>query len=390
MKKHRNYILNGKTLKSIIQTFLLGMTVLSSCHPPSKQSQDTFTYSQANQSWQIKPFLKADSVNPILTPSGKLTFICPIRGEIIHWEEKDVFNPAAVFRDQKIYLLYRAEDVIGKYAGTSRLGLAVSEDGIHFTKFDEPVFYPDQDQMKPYEWEGGCEDPRVVEDERGKYYLTYTAWDGKTARLAIASSEDLFHWNKHGLIFEEFQGGKYRDLWSKSGAIICKRSGNQLIAAQINGKYWMYWGDTDIFLAHSTDLIRWSPLENPDGSLKSIFGPRQGFFDSDLVEPGPPALITDTGIILIYNSRNRAVNGDPDIPAGTYSAGQILFDPQDPSRVIDRSEANFFQPENDYEITGQVGNVCFLEGLVPLDEEWFLYYGTADSRIAVAIFRTLK
>jgi len=391
MKNYSDYNNYGQSTgncikKIIIYGIIMGMMSFSACHQTTQQERDSGADTMPQQTWQMKPFLKADSVNPILTPSATSTFQCPVRGEMVHWEEKDVFNPAAIYKDKKIYLIYRAEDTIGKYAGTSRLGLAMSEDGINFTKFKEPVFYPAEDIMKPYEWEGGCEDPRIVEDHDGKYFLTYTAWDGKTARLAIASSEDLLSWVKHGLIFADYADGKYRDLWSKSGSIICQKYGNRLIATRVNGKYWMYWGDTDIFLAHSMDLIHWIPVENPDGSLRDIFGPRKGYFDSDLVEPGPPALITEKGILLIYNSRNHDEYGDPDIPAGTYSAGQILFNPDDPGQIIKRSESNFFQPENDYEITGQVGNVCFLEGLVPLDQKWILYYGTADSRIAVAVY----
>ena len=94
-------------------------------------------------------------------------------------------------RDGKVYLIYRAEDTIGKYAGTSRIGLAESSDGLHFTRHPAPVLYPDNDAQKKYEWEGGCEDPRVVEDSNGVYYMTYTAFDGKTARMLIASSSDL-------------------------------------------------------------------------------------------------------------------------------------------------------------------------------------------------------
>ena len=88
---------------------------------------------------------------------------------------------------------------------------------------------------------------------------------------------------------------------------------------------------------------------------------------------------------MIYNSRNHAEWGDPALPEGTYAAGQILFDPKDPSHVVARSDNYFFKPENDYEITGQVGNVCFIEALVPFHNKWFLYYGTADSKIAVAV-----
>src|SRR6478609_543431 len=147
-------------------------------------------------SWALLPFVKSDTSNPVLT-AGNNSFTCPILKKEVLWDEKDVFNPAAIVREGKIYLLFRAEDKIGKYAGTSRLGLATSDDGLHFTKMPEPVFYPDNDSMKIYEWEGGVEDPRVVESEDGKYILTYTAYDGNLARLCLATSTDLQHWTKH-------------------------------------------------------------------------------------------------------------------------------------------------------------------------------------------------
>jgi predicted GH43/DUF377 family glycosyl hydrolase len=99
-------------------------------------------------------------------------------------------------------------------------------------------------------------------------------------------------------------------------------------------------------------------------------------FDSDLVEPGPPAMLTEKGILLIYNGRN-----------GMYAGGQALMDGHDPTRVIARLDKDFIHPEKPYEITGQVGQVCFLEGLARFKGKWFLYYGTADSRIAVATGR---
>ncbi len=381
------YPMNNK-IKFVYRLLILFL-VFTDCQPKTGQSEKEEALIDS-QSWQWGPFIKIDSLNPILTPSEDQVFLCPIQKDTIRWEEKDVFNPAAIFHEGKIYMLYRAEDQVGKFAGTSRLGLAVSEDGMHFKKHKNPVFFPDNDFMKIFEWEGGCEDPRIVESEEGKYVLTYTTWDGTTARLAVASSMDLIHWEKHGLVFGKYKNQKYRDLWSKSGSIICKKSGNKLIAAKVNGKYWMYWGDTNIYLAKSSDLIFWEPVEENDGSLKVVFGPREGYFDSNLVEPGPPAILTDQGILLIYNSRNIIPGGDPDIPDGTYTAGQILLDLKNPPNVIARSEKNFFKPENDYEIQGQVGNVCFLEALVPFNDRWFLYYGTADSYIAVAIFTNVN
>jgi beta-1,2-mannosidase len=279
-----------KIMKTNILIFSV-LLVLTGCN----QYQPRESTNDERPDWQWAPFVKIDSLNPVLTPSSHLTFKCPVRGEEVRWEEKDVFNPAAINRNDKIYLLYRAEDVVGRFAGTSRLGLAVSADGLNFTKMEEPVFYPDNDHMKLYEWEGGCEDPRLVEDESGNYILTYTAWDGETARLAIASSPDLLKWEKHGLAFAGYRDGKYRDLWSKSGSIVCRRSGQKLVANRINGKYWMYWGDTHIFWLIQTTFRHGYLWKDADGNLKPVFSPRKGYFDSELVEPGPPAIITDRG-----------------------------------------------------------------------------------------------
>jgi predicted GH43/DUF377 family glycosyl hydrolase len=331
-------------------------------------------------------FTKLDSVNPVLVPDSMAMFNCPILKKSVRWEEKDVFNPAAIVRHDTLFLLYRAEDKIGKYAGTSRIGLAYSLDGMHFTKNPQPVLYPGEDAEKKLEWEGGCEDPRAVQDADGRYVLAYTAYDGDKARLMIATSMDLYHWEKKGHAFAEAYHGKYVAPWSKSGSIVCSyNAGGTPVAEKINGKYWMYWGDTHIFLASSEDLVHWTPVENADSSLFDVFGPRPGKFDSDLVEPGPPAMITDQGILLLYNSRNVPSKGDKNLAEGTYAASQILFDKKNPSKVIERMDSWFMMPDKPYEITGQVNRVCFVEGLVKYKGKWFLYYGTADSKIAVAV-----
>lgn len=140
---------------------LLLLLGIFSCHTRQEQGNDGL---ENDESWAMVPFTKVDSVNPVLIP-GTSTFMCPILGSPVNWEEKDVFNPAAVVRNNKIYLLYRAEDTLGEYNGTSRIGLAESEDGLHFTKMSDPVLYPDNDSLKVIEWEGGAEDPRVVESE---------------------------------------------------------------------------------------------------------------------------------------------------------------------------------------------------------------------------------
>lgn len=363
-------------------SILLVTIVFAGCNSADEKTKTTVDQSK-EYSWALLPFQKADEVNPILLPDTNATFYCPVRKDTVQWEEKDVFNPAAVVRNDTVFLLYRAEDSIGKFAGTSRIGLAWSTDGLHFTKHPTPVLYPDNDLSKFLEWEGGCEDPRIVEDDNGTYYMTYTAYDGDKARLLIASSKDLYHWTKHGHVFKNDTADVNK--WSKSGSIICKYENGKAIAVKINGKYWMYFGDTDIFLASSEDLIKWAPLKSTDGKWTTVFGPRKGKFDSDLVEPGPPAMIIDSGIALIYNSRNVRSKGDTSLADGTYAASQILFDKNDPTRVIDRMNTYFMKPNKPFEITGQVNQVCFVEGLVNYKGKWFLYYGTADSKIAVAV-----
>jgi predicted GH43/DUF377 family glycosyl hydrolase len=364
-------------IKSIIlcQPILIAMFVFSCSKQPSGESLPD---------WALGPFIKQDAVNPILLPKDDTEFLCPVRNEKVRWEEKDVFNPSALVRNGKIHLLYRAEDTIGKLLGTSRIGLAISDDGLQFTRRSEPVLYPDNDDFYDIEWEGGCEDPRIVENEESIYYMNYTAWNGDKARLCVASSRDLLHWQKHGSVFQKAYDGKYANIWSKSGSVVCRLENDRFISTRIEDKYWMYFGESDIYLAHSEDLVNWTPVETDERQLKPVFSPRKGKFDSELVEPGPPALITRHGIVLIYNSKNSPEYGDPDLPAGTYAAGQILMATDDPGKVLDRLKNYFFKPEKSYEITGQVNNVCFVEGLVQFHDQWFLYYGTADSKIAVA------
>ncbi|PWT77474.1 MAG: glycosidase [Bacteroidetes bacterium] len=352
-----------------------------------------------DSSWALIPFIKIDSVNPILQPSVG-SFPCPIRKQKIFWEEKDVFNPAVAVRGDSLYLLYRAQDKVGKPDGTSRIGLAVSTDGFHFVRFAHPVLYPDNDDQKKYEWEGGCEDPRVVEDSLNNYYMTYTAFDGRLPRLMLATSKDLVHWKKHGPAFAKAYGGKYLDKWSKSGSIVSIYDRGRIVATRINGKYWMYWGDQNIWLAVSDDLINWTPVEKEKGDstkvrlkgvaaqmpdLKIALATRDDKFDNDLVESGPPAMLTSNGVLLLYNSRTMSSSADTSLQKGSYAPGQALFEKNNPSRMIARMNLYFMKPEKSYELSGQVNKVCFVEALAYFRNMWLLYYGTADSKIAVAV-----
>jgi sucrose-6-phosphate hydrolase SacC (GH32 family) len=220
--------------------------------------------STQDSSWTLGPFVRPVTA-PIITPNPAAVFTDPITRKPVHWEALHTFNPAAIVRQGKVYVFYRAEDdsgsmVIGMH--TSRLGLASSDDGIHFTTEPAPVFYPDVDSQQDREWPGGVEDPRLVEREDGTYVLTYTQWNRRNTDIGIATSTDLIHWAKQG---PALVGEKYQHFDYKSASIVTRLTNGRLIAAKIHGKYWMYWGEIQVRLATSPDLIHWTPVEGSSG-----------------------------------------------------------------------------------------------------------------------------
>jgi predicted GH43/DUF377 family glycosyl hydrolase len=250
----------------------------------------------------------------------------------------------------------------------------------------------------------------VVESPDGGFVCTYTAFDGKVGALFVATSSDLRHWQKHG---PAFAATPYVRLPTKSGAVLTELRGGRLVAARRDGKYWMYWGEGTIYAATSDDLIRWAPLQigatpdrylswTPAGgadaadgrwgaervpgpmALRPIAGPRRGRFDSLLAEPGPPAVLTEAGVVLIYNGANHPRVGEPGTPGFAYQPGQLLLDAADPSAVIGRTLSPFLRIDP-AEAKGQVGNVCFAEGLVAWKDQLWLYVGLADSRLGVCV-----
>ena len=334
------------------------------------------------------PFEKPKSVNPVIVPNRDATFRSPMNDTTVRWEAYATFNPAAVVREGRVYLLYRAEDASGEERigyHTSRIGLAESTDGLRFTRRASPVLFPANDAQRPYEWPGGVEDPRIVETDDGRYVMTYTQWNRDVPRLAVATSRDLLTWTKHGPAFARID--KYMRMESKSGAILSRVEGTRVIATRVGGKYWMYYGVPDVHIATSDDLTDWTPLEDTNGKPLKVLSPRPGYFDSWLVEAGPPAIITSRGVVVLYNAGNSRAYGDSTLPERVYTGGQALFDPRNPIKLLARSERPFIQPTEEYERTGQYKEgTTFIEGLVPFDGKWFLYYGTADSRVGVAVW----
>ncbi|MFZ0592747.1 MAG: glycoside hydrolase family 130 protein [Bryobacteraceae bacterium] len=287
------------------------------------------------------------SATPVLEPRGD------------GFESAGTFNPAVIRNGSEFVMLYRAQD----REGISRLGYATSRDGIHFMRDAQPVFSPEA----AYERGGGVEDPRLVK-LAGAFFLTYTGYNRFDAQLCLAKSTDLRHWERLGVIMPANRG-RWNVHWTKSGAILTEK---------LSGHYWMYFlgdaagenGGSQMGVAYSDDLIHWSePLDHP------VLAHRAGMFDSKVVEPGPPPVLTNKGVLLIYNGADDKL---------VYRTGWALFDRTNPAHVIARSDSPVFEPEEQWEKTGQVPNVVFVEGLIREPGRWLLYYGGGDRNVGVA------
>lgn len=298
------------------------------------------------------------SNKPILRPSSS--------GSASSWFSLGAFNPTAIKKDGKTMLLFRAQDK----NHTSRIGYAESVDGLHFTVRPDPILSPETN----YEKGGGLEDPRLVEID-GTYYLTYTGYNLHDAQLCLATSHDLIHWTRRGVILPAYKG-TWNTKWTKSGAILPEK---------VNGKWWMYYlgtrKDSDgqerdyMGLASSNDLLHWS-----DATKQPVLARRPGAFDSRVMEPGPAPILTKDGILLLYNGADDHL---------VYGPGWVLFDRNDPSRVIARAGHPFVLPQLPWEKVGNVPNVIFLEGTVPNGSQPDLtgYYGAADKYIGALRIR---
>ncbi len=296
--------------------------------------------------------------NPILTPTTG-------------FEAKAVYNPAVIVVDGIFHMLYRAE------AGddcTGRIGLARSEDGIHFTRHPKPVIVPEHG----YE-AGGCEDPRIV-CIGDTFYLTYVGCPGKGqgCHICLATSKDLLHWGKHGPVLQPAHAWASRQ--AKAGAILPLMAGGcggcPPAFISTHGKYVMYFmgeaepWETSIGIAYSDDLLHWhEPLDEP------VLRPRPGYFDSKGVEPGPPPVFLDEGILLIYNGW-----GDDHV----NKPGWALFARDDPARLLARCEEPILKPAVNWGERFGCANHTFATSLLHHQGRWWLYYGAADRAICLA------
>lgn len=286
--------------------------------------------------------------NPILTPSKE------------PWENMLVFNPAAFYFNGKISLLYRA---MGKQDGMSRLGLAHSDDGIHFIRHSHPVYYGAGHDYELL----GVEDPRVVKIN-DTYYIVYTAvsedlgsevdpnWKEQIAKkpyIAVATTNNFSDFLDYDVIIKNLPG-----------------KNASLFPRKVNGEYWLLFrtGAGATFFANSPHLTYW-PERYP------VFDKRPGQWDSFRVGIGSQPIETEKGWLLFYHGVDEI---------NTYRLGIILLDLNDPRKILYRSPYPVLEPEKDYEKVGFIPNVVFTCGALERPDSYFIYYGACDETICLA------
>jgi len=314
---------------------------------------EDIVYPSVEVSSPAKP-LKRYINNPIIEP---------IEGS--WWESVYTLNAAALRIGEYVYLMYRA---VGS-DGISRLGLAITKGFEIIERLPEPIFVPEMPEERR-----GCEDPRLVMIG-DRIYMTYTAFDGIVAQIAVASiSVDDFlarrfdKWQRHGMAFPGF---------TDKDAVI--------FPEKVNGLYPIYHRtEPSIWISYTPSLeCPW-----PRQGHKIIMGPRSGLmWDARKVGAGSQPIKTEYGWLMIYHGIDNHL---------VYRLGSMLADINDPSRILYRSPNPVLSPETSYEI-GEKGkswvpNVVFTCGAVPMtskeilgkDDEIIVYYGAADSVLCAA------
>ena len=269
------------------------------------------------------------------------------------WEAVNVFNPSVVVHNGLFHMHYRAQG----YDYISRIGYAVSTDGMTWNRLREPVLSPTGDVDAR-----GVEDPRVTE-LGGRFYMAYTAFDrdsrfpdvgvapqGITPMYAV--SDNLITWETVGPVV------KGED--NKDHALFPQKVGGRFVT--------FHRRPPSVWLAFSDDMHSWT-------DHREILSPRPGLWDGKRVGAGGPPISTDEGWLMIYHGYNDA---------HVYRMGVALLDKDDPTRVLKRPEGFVLEPQTAWELRGDVPNVVFGTANPVVDGTVYLYYGGADRVVGLA------
>jgi predicted GH43/DUF377 family glycosyl hydrolase len=290
--------------------------------------------------------------NPIISPLPDLD-----------WQKKGTFNPAAIYEDNTIHIVYRAQGE----DGTSVLGYATSKDGFHIDEnLDYPIYTPRESFEKKTNSSGnsGCEDPRITKiDDR--LYMTYTAYDGTNPPRVALTSIALSDFLKRNWVWEKPKIISPPGVDDKDSCIVKKVKGEGYFAFhRLGDALWI-------------DFLR--DLSFPEKKYLTggiMAQTRKDKWDNTKIGIAGPPIETEKGWILLYHAVSE--------PEFVYKVGAMLLDYDDPRNILARTDDPLLGPEKPYELQGQVPNVVFPCGSVVIDGVVYLYYGGADTVTCVA------
>jgi beta-1,2-mannobiose phosphorylase / 1,2-beta-oligomannan phosphorylase len=294
---------------------------------------------------------KRYSDNPIMSPVPEH-----------EWESKYVLNPAAIYLDNKVFILYRAmgnED-------TSVIGLGISDDGVHIReRLPEPIYKP----REPFETGfkdrfSGCEDARInkIGD---RLYMTYTAFDGiNPPRVALTSINEA-----------DFLAKK----WNFEKPVLISPPGRDdknacILNEKVNGKYVILHRFTPNIWVDFVDDLKFGKNKWIDGDV--LMEPRVRMWDSEKIGIGPPPIKVENGWLLIYHAISKFDK--------QYRLGAVLLDFGAEKKVVSRLPYPILEPKAKYENSGLRPGTVFACGAVVKNDELFVYYGGADQYVCVA------
>lgn len=285
--------------------------------------------------------------NPIIT-AGDLPY-----------SANSVFNPAAALCDGETILLMRVED----RRGLSHLTVARSSDGVGGWRIDTvPTFVGEPDSHPEETW--GIEDPRVTFlEEEQRWIVAYTAYSQGGPLVSLATTEDFETFERLGAVMppENKDAGLFPVRFDSRWALI-----HRPVCGAFGAHMW---------ISFSPDLRHW-------GRHEILLRAREGgWWDAPKIGLSPPPLETDQGWLILYHGVRTTASGS------IYRLGLALLDLEDPRRVLKRSSEWLFSPSETYERLGDVGDVVFPCGWTLVDDEIRVYYGAADTSIALATGR---
>ena len=272
------------------------------------------------------------------------------------WESYNVFNPGVIYQDGLFHMFYRAQGL----DWISRIGYAVSRDGVNWNRLRQPVFTP-FDRLDAR----GVEDPRVTYLE-GRYYMCYTAYgdyqgagepthNGGGITPMIAVSDNLISWERLGAI-------TYGED-NKDHLLFPRKIEDRYVALH---RRW-----PDVWLAYSENLVDW-----PEDDMQPVFGPRADpGWDSLSVGANGVPIETEHGWMVFYHGYDRR---------HIYKFGVCILDLEDPGQVLHRPAESIFEPLELWELRGDIPNVVFSNANVLVDGTAYVYYGGGDHVIGLA------